>query len=107
MGRLDEPQSPVLDIGNSSAPQFEFEQIRMVCGSDQNGLLLEEDAFLPVRKDLFAHRRHLSILVGAPDEAGAASRLAAGRGLQRPRRTPRELRTATPFATSRICWLDR
>ncbi len=105
MGGLGEPQSPVLDKRNPSTPQLEFEQIRMVCGSHQDCLLLEEDAFLSVRKDLLADRRYLSILVGASDEAGAHPGLRV-RGVQH-RREAFGSFGATAFATSRICWLDR
>src|ERR1700689_689515 len=50
----------------------------MVCGPQQDSLLLEEDAFLPVREDLLAHRRYLSILVGASDETRARPGLRGG-----------------------------
>ena len=47
----------------------------MVCGAHQNCLFFEGDAFLSVREELLAHRRHLSILVGTSDEARAHSGL--------------------------------
>ena len=66
-----EPQPPIFDIGNSSTPKLEFEQIRVVCGTYQHRLLLECDPFLSVRKYLPADRRNLNILIGASNEAGA------------------------------------
>ena len=81
VGRLDEPQTPVLDVGNSSTPELELEQIRVVRGACQHRLLAEGDAFLSVRQYLFADRQHLSILVGTSNEAGAYSGLNV-RGLE-------------------------
>ena len=51
----------------------------MVRGAHQHRLVFEEDAFLPVRKNLLADGRHLSILVGAPDEAWTQSGAAVRR----------------------------
>ena len=70
VGGLDEPQTPILDVRNSSTAELEFEQIRVVCGAHQHRLLFESDALLSMRKKLLADRRNLSILVGTSDEAG-------------------------------------
>jgi hypothetical protein len=75
VGGLDEPQASIFDIRNPSTPKLKFEQIRVVRGAHQHCLLIECDAFLPVRKYLLADRRHLRILVGTFDEVGAHSGL--------------------------------
>ncbi len=53
----------------------------MVRGAHQHGLLLEGDAFLPVRQYLLADRQDLSIFVGTSDEAGPHSGL-SGHGVK-------------------------
>src|SRR5580658_1416955 len=74
MRGLGEPQAAVLDVRDPSSAQLEFEEIGMVSGSDKHGLFLQEDALLPVSKDLVADFVCLSIFIEATYEArrGAA-----------------------------------
>ncbi len=101
---VEESQAAVLHERDVAPGELELEQVSVVAGSEQHGLLLELHPLLARREHALAHRVGLRDFVSRLDELGPRAAVAIG-----PQRLLCAARScaATAFATARIGPLER
>ena len=96
MGGLEEPQPAVLDERDPPAAQLDLQQVAVVPGAEQDGLVAQRDARLVVVEDRLADRSRLGLLVTPP-----------GSSVQSCLRYPSPASAITALAKSRMGAVDR